>query len=249
MTPSTAADFDPLAWPRKLNLGCGWDRREGFVNVDLHAWHQPDLVADVRQLGFLPAGHYDEIIAQDVLEHLPRTQTGEVLMHWNRLLRVGGTIFLRVPSVTHIARLMEKRAHQIPAKQEELMQFLFGTQAYTGDFHLTSFTALLLEHYLKIAGFRMGKIEVVHEWLFDVLATKVEHIEGRAVVDVRALLECAGDGPFVRECYRQILQREPDSGGYERFVEHIAAGATRQSVIESMLASAEYQGAGGKLLE
>src|SRR5436853_7490297 len=97
--PARATDFDARSAPRRLNLGCGWDHRAGYVNVDFHAYHKPDLVADVRKLGFLPAGHYDEIVAQDVLEHLPRRQTLAVLRHWNRLLRKGGTLELRVPNV------------------------------------------------------------------------------------------------------------------------------------------------------
>jgi hypothetical protein len=46
-TPTASALPDPL--PRKLNLGCGWDKRDGYLNVDLHGSHDPDLVADVRQ--------------------------------------------------------------------------------------------------------------------------------------------------------------------------------------------------------
>ena len=67
-----AEPFDPAAHPARLNLGCGYDRREGFLNVDLHAFHDPDLVGDVRSLPALPSGRYTEIVAQDVLEHLER---------------------------------------------------------------------------------------------------------------------------------------------------------------------------------
>jgi len=56
---------------RKLNLGCGFDLREGYVNVDFQDFHKPDVVADVRDHGHAPVWLVEEIIARDVLEHLP----------------------------------------------------------------------------------------------------------------------------------------------------------------------------------
>src|SRR4051794_39295293 len=56
--------FDPLAHPRRLNLGAGFDKRPGYLNVDLNDFHAPDLVGDVRSLPELPTGLYEEIIAQ-----------------------------------------------------------------------------------------------------------------------------------------------------------------------------------------
>ena len=239
--PQTPETFDPAAFPKKLNLGCGFDHREGFVNVDMNAWHHPDLLADVRKIGFLPALHYDEIVAQDVLEHLPRTETLRTLAHWNRVLRRGGTITIRVPSVLGVADLLSQRANRNPAKHEELIQCLFGTQAYTGDFHFTSFTDVLLEHYLERAGFRQKRCELLHEWLFDVTAEKVEHIEVPPVPDYTGLVDIAGDEEFVRACYRELLRRDPDAGGFDFYVTSLRTGGmTRQMVIDIMGGSVEY---------
>ena len=52
--------------PRRLNLGCGFDHRDGYLNVDIKPEHEPDLLADIRDLSELPAGHFDEIVAIDV---------------------------------------------------------------------------------------------------------------------------------------------------------------------------------------
>ena len=241
MSAATPETFDPAKFPQRLNLGCGWDRREGYLNVDMHGWHEPDLLADVRKLGFLPAKHYDEIIAQDVLEHLPRTDTLRTLAHWNRPLRMGGRLVIRVPSVLGVARLLERPENQGVAKQEELMQCLFGTQAYTGDFHFTSFTPALLEGYLTAAGFRIAALDVRDEWLFDVTAEKVRHIEAPPVRDFKELLDVRGDDEFVRLCYREILRRDPDPDGASYYLGGLRGGGmTRQTVIDMMLASAEY---------
>jgi predicted SAM-dependent methyltransferase len=235
------ADFDPSAWPRKLNLGCGWDHRPGYVNVDFLAAHRPNLVADIRKLGFLPARYYDEIVAQDVLEHVPRTSTGPILAHWNRLLRPGGTLVLRVPNILAIARLLERNEYRDPAQQELLIQFLYGTQAYTGDFHLTSFTEILLRHYLQGAGFKVTSLRPFEVWLFDVTATKVKHIEGAAVIDRRDLCEAGDDTQFLRACYREILQRDLDASGLESFTYALHCGMPREGVIDALLASEEYR--------
>jgi predicted SAM-dependent methyltransferase len=165
--------FDPTRYPDKLNLGCGWDIREGYLNVDLHDFHKPDLVADVTKLDMLPSGAYDEIIAQDVLEHLPRQSTVEVLREWSRLLRVGGKLHLRVPSVVDLAELMKLPENQTISQQELFVQCLFGTQAYTEDCHYTTFTEPLLRHYLGEAGMEAEIWGMRDGWLFEVDARKL----------------------------------------------------------------------------
>ena len=156
--------FDPAHHPNRLNLGCGFDHRAGYLNVDFHAFHKPDLVADVRELPMLPSGHYVEIVAQDVLEHLPRTDTLRALQEWNRLLVNGGQLHLRVPSLEGLFALF--RRSQDFARHEELAQCLFGTQAYTGDFHHTAFTDVLLRGYLERSGFGDVTVTIRDEWLY-----------------------------------------------------------------------------------
>lgn len=240
--PATSLTFDAASFPRKLNLGCGWDLRAGFVNVDLYDVVKPDVVSDLRRLRFLPRGHYDEIVAQDVLEHLPRLHTGPVLAHWSRLLRPGGTIFIRVPNLLVLGDIFRQRDWQAPEKQQELMHCLFGTQAYNGDFHLTSFTPVLLRDYLERAGFRVKRLEVVETWLLDALATKEREVEGPQVVDPREFAERGlDDAAFVRSCYTELLEREPDPGGYRHHVRAVRSGAMgRQAMAASFLESGEY---------
>ena len=241
-TPIRPEQFDPARFPRRVNLGCGSDVREGFLNVDLNAWYKPDVLADVREVGFLPSSQYDELVAQDVLEHLPRTDTARTLFHWNRPLRMGGILRVRVPSVLGIADLLRDPRNQSPTMQEELIQCLFGTQAYTGDFHFTSFTRPLLEHYLGMAGFEMAKVEMLHGWLFEVEARKVRHFERSPIPDFTALAQVEGDDAFLRACYREILGREPDPGGYEFFHSGMTKGGmTREVVINAMAGGEEYR--------
>jgi predicted SAM-dependent methyltransferase len=157
---------------KKLNLGCGWDLREGYVNVDFQDFHKPDLVADVRELSILPSSWFDEIVAQDVLEHLPRLDTPRTLAEWNRLLCIGGLLHLRMPNIVGLAELLVSPEKADIENQKNLVQCLFGTQAYTGDWHLTSFTEPLVRHYLAEAGFIIVRLGSRDHWLFDVTAKK-----------------------------------------------------------------------------
>ncbi len=240
--PIHPEQFDPARFPTRVNLGCGSDVREGFLNIDLNAWYKPDVLADVREVGFLPSSGYDELVAQDVLEHLPRTDTARTLFHWNRPLRMGGVLRVRVPSVLGIADMLRDSANQAPTMQEELIQCLFGTQAYTGDFHYTSFTRPLLEHYLGMAGFELAKLEILHGWLFEAEARKVRHFERSPIPDFTAIAKVAGDEAFLNACYREILGRDPDPSGYEFFRSGLQQGGmTREVVIKAMSGGEEYR--------
>jgi predicted SAM-dependent methyltransferase len=245
--PVLPSGFDPSTYPRKLNLGCGSDYREGFVNIDMNAWYRPDVLADVTKLEFLPPQYYEELIAQDVLEHIRRTATLSALVQWNRPLQVGGTLWLRVPSLLGIAEMLKRNEYREPARQEHLIQCLFGTQAYTGDFHFTSFTDVLLEHYLDVSGFALVKIELRDGWLFDVTGKKTVHVEKSPEPDFGDLRQIVDDEAFVDACYRTILHRAPDSEGWVYWASALRDGnMPREVVIDAMLGSAEYQALRGR---
>jgi hypothetical protein len=159
------APFDPATQPRRLNLGAGFDRRPGYVNVDRHAFHGPDLVGDVRRLPTLPSGHFEEAVAQDVLEHLERADVPVALREWRRLLAPGGRLWLRVPDLPSL--LAELNATDDPDAQRGVIHRLFGTQAYDGDFHLAGFTDVTLCDELLAAGFAAIELERRDGWLWE----------------------------------------------------------------------------------
>ena len=236
------SNFDPSRFPRRLNLGCGSDYRDGYLNIDLNAWYRCDLVADIRRLDFLPSQYYQELVAQDVLEHLPRAETLRTLVNWNRVVRTGGTLMVRVPSILGIAKQLESPENQTPQAQEELIQCLFGTQAYTGDFHFTSFTEVLLEHYLAQAGFTLRKLDLLHGSFFDAWSEKTTHIESPSPRGHERLLAIADDEAFIQACYLELLQREADPGGLDFYRNGLRGGGMkRQVVIDSMLGGPEYR--------
>ncbi len=165
--------FNYEEYPNKLNLGCGFDLRSGYLNVDFKSFHKPDLIADIRNLSMLPSDTYEEILAQDCLEHLPRSDTKPALKEWYRLLKKGGILKIRTVNLIGLLELFLWKEKQSIEAQEELVQCLFGTQAYNGDYHLTGFTRILIEHYLRELRFGNLKIQTNNHWLFDIVAEKL----------------------------------------------------------------------------
>lgn len=84
----------------KLNLGCGTDIRRGWTNVDAVSLPGVDVVHDLTYLPLpFPSASCDEIVCQDVLEHLDYIP---LLREAHRLLVVGGKLHVRVPHFTSI---------------------------------------------------------------------------------------------------------------------------------------------------
>jgi len=167
-------EFNYNEYPDKINLGCGWDRKEGFLNVDAEDWHNPDLVADVRDLTFLPSSYYEYIYARDILEHINRTEIMNTLSEWYRLLKPGGSIYIQTSNIINLADLLKSIDYTLPENEGILIQCMFGTQAYDGDYHRCGFTPSTLEYCLRETGFRNISIFLKDHWLLSVNAEKPE---------------------------------------------------------------------------
>ena len=91
----------------KLNLGSGKDWRKDCINADIQPEKKPDWVLDITQvpwgevidtrLGRFPVekGMFTEIIANDVLEHIPDLVTA--MTNCRDLLKRGGEMHIHVP--------------------------------------------------------------------------------------------------------------------------------------------------------
>ena len=226
-------NFDYTIFPNKLNLGCGYDILKGYLNIDLNVFHHPDLVADITNLKMLPSNYYTEILAYDILEHIERTKTKEVLAEWNRLLIPGGLIKIRVPNLIGLLSLFSKKNYQGIKKQEELIQCCFGTQAYNGDFHCTSFTESLIRHYLKVSGFEEISITGRDEWLFEITAKKMVGLNQETDKNQTRIRD------FLHNAYLDILYREPDDEGYNYFFNQLTSGKMEEETVLIILKNSD----------
>jgi hypothetical protein len=215
----------PNPIPKNLNLGCGWDKRPGFLNVDLHSIHSPDLVADVCDLSMLPTAYFNEILAQDVLEHLERAKTGIALKEWERLLSLNGKLLIRVPSLFGMFELLSRAEYRNAENAEKIIHLIYGTQAYNGDYHLTGFTAATLVEHLRLAGMQVSRCVMKDDWLFD--------------VEVKKLVSMLSDEEFVHNAFFSILGRPADTAGVRHFKSELERGTSREVIADEIQGSAE----------
>ena len=165
----------------KLNLGCGADIRQGYVNVDFRQIPGVNEVVDLSKIPWpWKDGTVEEIMMHDFLEHFPYAQTGPILDECWRILRSDGRLDVQVPDIEHCARaasmtgpfLCNKCGWEFPThdlradfmicKQcraswieiaEAAIARMYGGQDYPGNWHQTGFSDLYLSKKLYIHGF------------------------------------------------------------------------------------------------
>ena len=141
---------------KTLNLGCGsrtyaeypkgytcynYDERDTLDNVD--------IVGDVRDLSRYSDEEFEFILASDLLEHFPISQTEDILAEWRRVLVPGGILELRVPNFEAIIRHYQQHKNC----QHSSWQ-IYGAQDYPGNFHFVMFNEKWLKEICVNAGFK-----------------------------------------------------------------------------------------------
>ncbi len=139
-----------------LNVGCGertfteypdghkcinYDEREDLTNVD--------VIGDVRTLDF-PDNNFHYILASDIIEHFPISETENILKEWSRVLKVGGIIEFRMPNLRAICK---KYVDGI-IKAKLCSWLLYGGQDYRGNYHFTGFDREWFKSIIEPLGFK-----------------------------------------------------------------------------------------------
>jgi SAM-dependent methyltransferase len=97
-----------IAGEMKLNLGCGEDYREGYMNVDFHDHVRVDKVWNLNQLPYpFSENTFSEIIASHVLEHLDNPFA--VMKELHRISKKDGRVHIKVP---HFSRGFTHAEHK-----------------------------------------------------------------------------------------------------------------------------------------
>ena len=92
----------------KLNIGCGTDYREGFINIDgSDTLPRVDKVIDISNVSLLSHFEKDEIeyiVANDIIEHHFHWEAVRIMKEFHLLLAKGGRLEIRVPDCEFIIR-------------------------------------------------------------------------------------------------------------------------------------------------
>jgi len=89
---------------KKLNLGCGFDKREGFVNADNFARCNPDVLFDIEQPKWeFRDNQFDYVLMKHVLEHVGREfkTFSQIMRELYRVLEPNGILEVHVPHFRH----------------------------------------------------------------------------------------------------------------------------------------------------
>ena len=95
---------------KKLNLGCGNKKIDGFINIDIDAKYGPDLCFDASSIPMYSrfSNNSIELIrAHHFLEHTSNPE--EIMKEWHRILKPGGVVILRMP---HFSRGFTNPTHK-----------------------------------------------------------------------------------------------------------------------------------------
>lgn len=180
------------------------------IRVDLSPEAEPDIMADVRDLG----GHVadasaDAIFAAHLLEHLPEAGLLETLLHWRKLLKPGGRLLLHVPDI-HVAAqwIAEGRGcavmYYAPSDGEPQavrpLDLIYGCAAMSAGeelmCHRTGFTCSTLGWWLGQAGFE-GQIHYHPNHMWTIVADVRRN--GRDVPDCEPCVLIQKEPPPVME--------------------------------------------------
>lgn len=83
---------------KKLNIGCGRDIKEGYINIDIAPLSGVDMVCNISKENLpFQDNDVDEVVCIDILEHVDLIF---VMREIHRVLKPNGKLFVRVPHFT-----------------------------------------------------------------------------------------------------------------------------------------------------
>jgi hypothetical protein len=92
----------------KLNLGCGKDYREGYINLDISADVGADIVEDITRCNPFRENTFDEVIVNNVLTQILDPKDFVMVMNTLWYITKGsGCIFIRVPNAKHVCAFQD----------------------------------------------------------------------------------------------------------------------------------------------
>lgn len=148
------------ASPKKLNLGASFRRLPGYINVDVLAERQPDIVSDITTLDFAADNEFDLLRASHVLEHFPLERIPAVLAEWRRVLRSGGYFVVCVPDYRRLAwrTILKSSGLELDAAtyRNGWINGVFALDLPPEYRHQIVFTRRSLMHLLEQTGFRIA---------------------------------------------------------------------------------------------
>lgn len=105
----------------KIDIGCGSNKRDGFIGVDIDKKTNPDIVASALNLPFSD-NSVDEVFSAHLIEHFDPQEARRFFDEIYRVLKKGGKADIKVDKDWSKRRLMAKDpTHKYRYKEKELL--------------------------------------------------------------------------------------------------------------------------------
>ena len=158
---------------KKLNLCCGVEHLEGYLNIDII--DPCDMKMDIHTLEFQD-NTIEEINISHALEHFPEHEIIGLLQEFNRVLQPNGKLSIEIPDLEYCLREWLNTKEDQPDKWGFNLKRIFGAQTNEGEFHKTGFTEKRIVDLLNATNFQNIEIKRIdshaQECLF-IVATKI----------------------------------------------------------------------------
>ncbi|ACH40712.1 glycosyltransferase, WfgS family [Citrifermentans bemidjiense Bem] len=143
--------------PRRLHIG-GETPAVGWEILNIAAGPHVDHVGNANDLSRFTAATFQEIYASHILEHLDyQRELLSTLKEWHRVLKPFGTLYLSVPDLDVLARLLLDKERLNVDDRFAVMRIMFGGHMNQHDFHATGLNEDFLTYFLNEAGFLMPR--------------------------------------------------------------------------------------------
>jgi hypothetical protein len=147
----------------KLNLCCGDDVRDGYINIDVRKTNPNVLVLDLEKelLKPFPSNSVEEIIAKDCIENVSWRRVEDLLRDIHRVLKCNGKVYIQVPDLEAIAKKVIFNPDFCFGNLcgwKAISYWVYGGQDYPENSHKAGFTIESLKRLLESIGFIVDDI-------------------------------------------------------------------------------------------
>ncbi len=109
---------------RRLDIGCGKNKRDGFIGVDIDPSSDADVVASATNLPFKDCS-VDTVNCSHLLEHLYPQEAHAFFDEVHRVLKPGGNAYIKIDRDWSTGRLLRKDPeHKYRYEPDEIKEML-----------------------------------------------------------------------------------------------------------------------------
>jgi predicted SAM-dependent methyltransferase len=139
---------------RRLHIG-GKIAAPGWEVMDANLGNHVDHVGNAIDLSRFSDNTFSVLYASHVLEHFDYAdELPRALKEWHRVMVPGGRLYVSVPDIEVLCKLMLEREQLSVQDRFYVMRMMFGGHRDKWDYHACGLNAEFLSYYLSKAGFK-----------------------------------------------------------------------------------------------